>query len=426
MGSKNYHIVLGLGFGDEGKGKVVDYLCELHKADLVVRFNGGAQAAHTVQRFKTTHTFHQFGAGTLLNVPTYYSNQCVFNPVTAVLELNELKRKGFDPVLYLDPRCPITTSFHMFYNRITEESLGHGSCGMGIWETFLLADLDPSLTLYVRDIYNLNHNALETKLYGLANHFENKLRQFKNFTQIGIDVHESFSEKVVKEEINALLKFFLTVTRNTKNFKLAHLNANSEAIVLLEADTVVFEGAQGFLLSKEHSEITPHVTASNVNFEEALNLIPKKDLMDGGEKECVHYYGVVRSYVSRHGNGPLNYEHETPIEGADSNNPENPYQGKIRTAPWSYTLLGYLARTITEFMGKSSTLVINHCDQQPARAYPDGKFKYTSLEEYLTKSETGICCETFFYPEMLNRNLDQVIIGTGPTAKDMEVKKVVK
>jgi len=65
-------VTVGLGFGDEGKGAAVDFLCRRHGADLVVRYSGGSQAGHNVQLPDgRRHTFSQFGAGTLAGVSTY-------------------------------------------------------------------------------------------------------------------------------------------------------------------------------------------------------------------------------------------------------------------------------------------------------------------------------------------------------------------
>ena len=76
-------VVIGSNFGDEGKGLTVDYLCH-QGAGVVVRFNGGAQAGHTVCLDRLRHVFSHFGSGTLRGVPTYLSQFFIVNPIMFV------------------------------------------------------------------------------------------------------------------------------------------------------------------------------------------------------------------------------------------------------------------------------------------------------------------------------------------------------
>jgi len=84
-------IVVGLGYGDEGKGLTTDFLCGQSKFPLVIRFNGGHQAGHTVvTKDGVRHVFSSFGAGTLRNAPTYWSRYCTFSPAYLLYELESL------------------------------------------------------------------------------------------------------------------------------------------------------------------------------------------------------------------------------------------------------------------------------------------------------------------------------------------------
>lgn len=86
--------VIGLGFGDEGKGITTDYLCSKTKNPLVVRFCGGSQVGHTVVHNGIRHVFSSFGSGTLRGVPTYWSHKCALDPIGMLNELDVLKEKG--------------------------------------------------------------------------------------------------------------------------------------------------------------------------------------------------------------------------------------------------------------------------------------------------------------------------------------------
>lgn len=74
-------IVIGAGFGDEGKGTMVNYLCKQSNKPLVVRFNGGHQMGHGVVENDVRHIFSNFGSGTLVGAPTYISEFCTVDPV---------------------------------------------------------------------------------------------------------------------------------------------------------------------------------------------------------------------------------------------------------------------------------------------------------------------------------------------------------
>ena len=93
-------IVLGTFFGDEGKGQTVHNLCKYYdnlKNTIVIRFSGGHQVGHTVRHGELEHTFSNFGSGTLLGVPTYWSSYCTVDPITTMKELEDLNKLGVTP-----------------------------------------------------------------------------------------------------------------------------------------------------------------------------------------------------------------------------------------------------------------------------------------------------------------------------------------
>src|ERR1017187_4409641 len=143
------YAVIGANYGDEGKGLLTDYLVNRENAPgcgsddtLVVRFNGGAQAGHTVvtpdgQR----HIFSHFGAGTLSGARTFLSKYFVLNPMLFFREKRLLEGLGLkvQPIL-VDPRAMVTTPYDMIINQEHERFLGNkreGSCGIGFGETIV-------------------------------------------------------------------------------------------------------------------------------------------------------------------------------------------------------------------------------------------------------------------------------------------------
>ena len=111
--------VIGLGFGDEGKGMVTSYLSSYYKNPMVVRYSGGHQAGHTVHHNGINHTFANFGCGTLHGCPTYWSPYCTVEPVGLIREFSILADKlceDFDSMkIYIHNDCPVTTPFDIHH-----------------------------------------------------------------------------------------------------------------------------------------------------------------------------------------------------------------------------------------------------------------------------------------------------------------------
>src|SRR5687768_6543349 len=134
-------IIIGALFGDEGKGLLTDYHAARFGSDVIVaRFNGGAQAGHTVVLPDgRRHIFSHFGSGTLTGAATFLSRYFVSNPLLFLREAAELEAIGIaSPVIFADERAPVTTPYDMLINQWAETARGsakHGSCGVGFGET---------------------------------------------------------------------------------------------------------------------------------------------------------------------------------------------------------------------------------------------------------------------------------------------------
>src|SRR5262245_24772133 len=140
-------IVVDLGYGDAGKGGVVDYLTHARAAHAVVRFNGGGQAAHTVVTPDgRRHTFAQFGSGSFVpGVTTFLSRFMLVDPLALLREAEGLAAVGVPDALdrlAIDREALVVTPLHAALNRLRELARGegrHGSCGLGIGETMAAA-----------------------------------------------------------------------------------------------------------------------------------------------------------------------------------------------------------------------------------------------------------------------------------------------
>ncbi|OAV44438.1 adenylosuccinate synthetase [Lewinella sp. 4G2] len=298
-------LVIGLGFGDEGKGLTTDFLCRQADSPLVVRFSGGHQAGHTVvTREGTRHVFSNFGAGTLAGAPTYYSRYCTFNPVGFQREREALLKLGTTPVLYTDGLAPVTTPYDVLYNRKLETKERHGSCGLGFGAT--VARHEGPAKLHVLDLYD--DFILEQKLQAVATYYGNRL---------GV----TYDTDALREQ--------LMVFHDAVNYFRSHhpqkYVAHSLASLAKGYDTIVFEGSQGLLLDQDFGYF-PHVTRAHVSSRNAMELIATAGL------PLPEIFYVTRAYQTRHGNGPLTNEHLEPNLHPTPNetNVTNPWQGPQR------------------------------------------------------------------------------------------------
>ncbi|MEU4445550.1 adenylosuccinate synthetase [Actinosynnema sp. NPDC050801] len=362
-------IVVGLGFGDEGKGAVVDALCHDRPVTSVVRFNGGAQAAHNVVTGDHHHTFSQFGSGTLTGVPTHLSRHVLVEPIALARESRDLARLGItDPLrlLSIDADALLTTPIHVAANRAREDARGagrHGSCGRGIGETAwygLLTDRHAAPGDVVEDQHVLgtpgppptvgdcaDPTTLRAKLDTLARFYEPLIGD-------GTSVHDLVS----------LYRDFADAVRIT---------TGDEVGRLADRGRLVFEGAQGVLLDQRHG-FHPHTTWSTVTPDNARDLL--------GHRHAT-VIGVTRTYHTRHGAGPFPTEDPRVLARfPERHNGTGHYQGAWRAGHLDAVLL----RHAITACGGVDALAVTHLDApdlQVATTY-DAPLPTTDLTDFLT------------------------------------------
>jgi adenylosuccinate synthase len=322
--------VIGANFGDEGKGLVTDYLCATQGAGVVVRYNGGAQAGHTVVTPEgLRHVFHHFGSGTFCNVPTFLSQFFVCNPLAALYEANELLAMGVKPELYAHPNCRVTTFADMIINQNLENARGdkrHGSVGVGFNETVLRSQV-PELKITMSDLWN--DIPLEDRLREICG----KYAAFRCGNKI--------------PDPDAMIADFI---RSCKAFADAVHPLGMEQLAKLDP---VFEGAQGLLLSQDNKEFFPHLTHSYTGMRNVRILCQQAGI------DHIDPYYVSRTYLTRHGAGPL-FGEDPKMSYFDNTNLSHPFQGKLRFA--RLNTLELTKRCKADAAGDYK-LVFTHCDQ---------------------------------------------------------------
>lgn len=349
MNKINANIVIGLGFGDEGKGSTTHRLSSELDNPLVIRFNGGQQAGHTVIDNKgTKHVFSNFGAGTLAGAPTYWSNFCCFSVGSILNEYEVLRQKTDSIKLYIDALCPVTTHYDVLSNRLAEQKRGtdrHGSCGMGVGQTFERSNISP-YKLFAQDL--LFPEVVKHKLISIRQYYINKIDGFDEYD------HESEDIRFV----NKLNDFQALI--NNKTIKVVTANELFTGVGAYE--NLIFEGAQGVMLDMDFG-FFPHVTYSNTTSKNALAFLDKQFGIDTVDV-TINY--ISRIYNTRHGEGPgiemegilqlINNEEETNVF--------NDYQGGFRTGPLNIDLLQYALTCDRNFSsGLKKRLIITCADQ---------------------------------------------------------------
>lgn len=298
------YAVIGANYGDEGKGLVTDFLASKNPDAKVVRFSGGAQAGHTVVTPSgKRHVFGHFGAGTLAGNATYLSRYFIVNPMLFEKEFEELLSKGIVPKIEIDMNCMVTTPWDMIINRI--EARGRSmSCGVGINETVTRFEQSPfKFTV---------GNGINVNLEGM----------YKDY----------FYQRLEKLNVKEIPKYFKEVL---EQHDLAGQFRSSMLYLLERCDVVtgmpkdqdiIFEGSQGLLLDPDYGTF-PYVTRTSVGVKNAMVLAKEAGI------DNFHSIYVTRSYLTRHGRGPLPNEILEKPEVKENTNVTNPWQGEFRFAP---------------------------------------------------------------------------------------------
>jgi adenylosuccinate synthase len=361
-------IVVDLGYGDAGKGTIVDWLCARaadaadaadgnasdHPVQAVVRFNGGAQAAHHVLARGTrqpapAHPFAQFGSGTFTpGTRTFLSRFMLVDPLALVAEAEHLSELGVrDPfgLVAIDRDALLTTPYHRAANQAREAARGdgrHGSCGLGIGETASYALAHPEDVPRVGDI--ASPRTLMRKL--------GKLRDRLPSGPIagpaaGRAAGPAGGGTSVPPPADIADVYRAVADRVT-------LTGDGHLKRLLRQGPVVFEGAQGVLLD-EWRGFHPYTTWSTTTFENAETLL--RECASGPGGEAATRLGVTRTYQTRHGPGPFPTEDPTLVI-PEAHNAEGRWQGPFRTGHLDAVALAY-AVAVT---GGVDAVALTHLD----------------------------------------------------------------
>jgi len=274
-------VIVGAQWGDEGKAKIVDFLTE--EADLVIRFQGGANAGHTVEVGDEKFVFHLIPAGIMHpGKQCVIGNGVVLDPAQMLQEIEEVRAKGIelDGRLWVAENAHVVLPYHKVLDQLKEKAAGKsaiGTTGRGIGPAYY--DKVSRSGIRVGDL--LEEDGLREKLARhVAGHNEIIVKMYGG---------QPLSADAIFEEFRALgrrMKPYITDT-------VALVNA-----ALKQGKRLIFEGAQGTVLDVDHGTY-PFVTSSNTVAAAAC-------IGSGvGPTALDQVIGVVKAYTTRVGNGPF-------------------------------------------------------------------------------------------------------------------------
>lgn len=272
-------VIVGAQWGDEGKGKIVDLLTQY--ADIVVRFQGGNNAGHTIVLKGEKFVFHLIPSGIL-----YENKQCVIgsgvvvDPAVLIEEVNELKKRGHlkdDSQLMVSEEAHLILPYHRRIDIARDRVFKIGTTGRGIGPAY-----EDKVARYgIRVVDLMDEEVFRKKLK--ANLIQKNAYLSEVLKEEGFELSEIFDE---------FLRFKKQLEKYVRNTSLILYDE------IQKGKHILFEGAQGALLDLDHGTY-PYVTASNTV---AGNACAGSGI---GPTMIDSVIGVTKAYTTRVGEGPF-------------------------------------------------------------------------------------------------------------------------
>ena len=272
--------VIGCQWGDEGKGKIVDWLSNI--ADVVVRFQGGHNAGHTIVLNNNTYKLSLLPSGIIRGKLSIIGSGVVVDPLALINEINILKKQGLNitpKLLKISNTATLILPYHQLMDEEREKQKGKnkiGTTGRGIGPAY--EDKIGRRAIRICDLYDQENRKIIIK-NALAHH--NLVLKGLGKKLINISNINSLLDKVAP-----ILEPFVDDT-----FEILHKKNN-------QGKNILFEGAQGSLLDIDYGTY-PYVTSSNT-------IAPQAAIGSGiGPANTGYILGISKAYTTRVGNGPF-------------------------------------------------------------------------------------------------------------------------
>ena len=274
-------VVVGTQWGDEGKGKIVDWLTD--HAQGVVRFQGGHNAGHTLVIGDKKTVLHLIPSGILRNnVACYIGNGVVISPKALFEEVDMLEQAGVNVMerLYISKACPLILPSHIELDKAKEQAMGVnkiGTTGRGIGPAY--EDKAARRALRIQDLFNQDYFA--TKLEKVLDYHNFLLKNYYHAPTVDF-------QKTLNDMLSLSERIKPVIADVSKLLFEANRKGNS----------LLFEGAQGTMLDIDHGTY-PYVTSSNC-------IAGTATTGSGVGPQELHYIlGITKAYTTRVGAGPF-------------------------------------------------------------------------------------------------------------------------
>ena len=266
--------VIGLQWGDEGKGKIVDYLSE--DFDLVVRYQGGNNAGHTVIVDDTTYKLNLIPSGVIRGKICFLGQGVVLDPNHFSNEYDQIKKKINNPEIYLSSNISLILDYHKQLDKINESILNNekkiGTTSKGIGPAYQDKVGRKSIKLY--DLKS--KKIIEEKMHSIKKFYDPIL---ESFNESKINIEQTIQDLLIfYDVVNELIVDNSQIKKEFKNKK------------------ILFEGAQGALLDLDHGSY-PFVTSSNT--------VSSNIVIGSALQVDYQTVGIFKAYATRVGNGPF-------------------------------------------------------------------------------------------------------------------------
>ena len=330
---QNVNVVLGAFYGDEGKGKIIDYLSS--NAKYAVRFSGGNNAGHSIEVDGKKFAFHLLPSGILnKNIKAILSNGVVIDPKVLLEEIDNLKKNGYKvDNLYISEKAHVIMPYHIMMDSLLEDARGDNKIGTtkrGIGPAY--CDKYERCGIRMEDFISDNFKDL------LKINIKNKNVIFKAYGYPELDFDNVYNE--YKEYAKKLKKY---VTDTTTMLHTAIKNN----------ENILCEGAQATLLDIDFGSY-PFVTSSNPTIGGVLTGTGI------GAKYINEVIGVIKAYSSRVGEGP--YVTEENNETGDMIRELGHEYGTTTKRPRRCGWLDILALNYAVMVNGLTSIAMNHLD----------------------------------------------------------------
>ena len=315
--------VIGMNYGDEGKGHITNFLC--NNKTLNIRFNGGGQAAHAVfMDDGRNHIFHHFGSGTMSGARTMLTHHFIVNPIIFLQEFNELNKKFPMREVFIDPRCPVTTLYDMMINTFTSwVKKKTDTTGLGINETIERTQYR-QLSINMNSVMTWSDDKIFKTLKQIRDEYVPYRIKKLRFDMDDFDLY--FAERI-KYPAKTIIEYIEAI-KHMRKFAVVYPDDSliDKFLTKEPGRNLIFEGAQGMLLDQRRKKDFPYLTRSNTDLTNVMSVL----------RTCrsqieLDVYLVTRAYLTRHGEGPMFHEVKDIADSwEEPTNPDNPFQGKMR------------------------------------------------------------------------------------------------